>query len=99
MAAAGPRPLQSGPVDLHTGARPDAPLLLPSHRVPQRHADLLEREARLHRVTDGPHAQVLLLGCEPSKQKRHHTKGTRYVLAYISCIASAKATSALPRQM
>lgn len=76
MAAAGPRPVQPGAVDLHAGPRTDASLLLPGDRVPQRHADLLEREARLHRAADGPHAQVLLLGGEPSKQKWYNTKGT-----------------------
>lgn len=76
MAATGSRVVQPSALDLHSGARPDAALLLPGHRVPQRHADLLEREARLHRTADGPHAQVLLLGGEPSKQKWYHTKGT-----------------------
>ena len=76
MAAARPRPLQSGPLDIHARARADAALLVPGDRVPQRHTDLLEREACLYGPADRAHAQVLLLGGEPTQQKRHHAKGT-----------------------
>lgn len=67
MAAAGPRIVQPSAVDIHSGTGSDKAVLLLGDRVPQRHADLLEREARLHRAANRTHAQVLLLGGEPSK--------------------------------
>lgn len=77
MAAARPRPLQPRAVDLHPGPGPVEALLLPRHGVPLRHADLLQREAGLHRLADRSHAEVLLLGCESEGEERDHAEGTR----------------------
>lgn len=62
VAAARSRPVQPGSLDLHTGARTVAPLLLSRDRVPLGHADLQQRAEGQHSPADGAHTQVLLLG-------------------------------------
>lgn len=77
LAAAGPCVVQPGVVDLHAGASADTLVLVPRHRVPGGHTDLLHRAPREHRAADRAHAQVLLLGGQPACQERHHTQGLR----------------------
>lgn len=81
MAAAGPCPLQPVPVDLHAGQCAGPSLLLPGHRVPQRHANLQQCATRQHRSADRAHAQVLLLGCESAAKERHRAQGAGWAAA------------------
>lgn len=71
------RTVQPGLVDIHAHARADPTVHVLGHRVPLGHADLLERETGVHRTANRAHAQVLLLGGEPKKQKRHRAKRPR----------------------
>lgn len=76
VAAARPRPLQSRPMDLHARQRAGASLLVPGHRIPQRHPDLQQCATCQHGSPDRAHAQVLLLGGESACEERHCAQGT-----------------------
>lgn len=71
MAAAGPRVVQPGAVDPHSGRCTGASLLLPRHGLPRRRSHIRQRASRQHRVADCTHAQVLLLAGQPSDQERY----------------------------
>ena len=57
----------------------DQVVLLPSHRLHQQCSDLQQYPASQCSTTDNAHSQVLLLGCEPERQKWYYTKRSRYV--------------------
>lgn len=62
VAAARSCVVQPSVVDLHASTRAVAPVLVPRHGVPQRHADLQQRQESEHGAPDGPYTEVLLLG-------------------------------------
>lgn len=71
MAVAGPRAVQPGAVDPHSGRGTGAPLLLSGYGLPRRRSHIRQRASSQHRVADCTHAQVLLLAGQPSTQERH----------------------------
>lgn len=79
LAAARPRSLQPGPVDIHACLGTDQVVLLSGDGVLVRHADLFERQEGVDGPADGAHPEILLLGCQPEVQEWDIAKGNRYV--------------------
>lgn len=73
LAAAGPHTLQPGLVDPHSGRSASQAVLLPGDRLPGRRTHLRQCEESQHGSPDCAHIEVLLLGCEPTVEERHHS--------------------------